>query len=187
MSAKCSGYTSPALCTNIATPSAGREEYRVTHLSARDRALASCCCTSHPSFDFVKPAQRWPHTSIERAPSGKEINTNVLHHDWSTHNIPWNKWCLTTGTTCGSCYKYFSTEKCFKYLSQIFSDYQALGQKTNISKIFFHHHQKDQCRQWPYVADTLWSQRQYLKSCLQLTTDKVITRPDFSMFIALEA
>ena len=31
----------------------------ITYLSARDRALASCCCsTSQPSFDFVNPAQR---------------------------------------------------------------------------------------------------------------------------------
>jgi len=29
------------------------------YLSARDRALASCCCsTSQPSFDLVNPAQR---------------------------------------------------------------------------------------------------------------------------------
>ena len=46
----------------------------ITYLSARDRALASCCCsTSQPSFNFVNPAQRWPQTSIERAPSGNKI------------------------------------------------------------------------------------------------------------------
>lgn len=31
----------------------------ITYLSAKDRALASCCCsTSQPSFDLVNPAQR---------------------------------------------------------------------------------------------------------------------------------
>lgn len=74
--------------------------YRLTHLSARDWALASCCWTSHPSFDFVKPAQRWPHTSIERAPSGKKINTNAVHNDWCTHNISRKKRGYL-GTSCG--------------------------------------------------------------------------------------
>ena len=48
----------------------------ITYLSAKDRALASCCCsTSQPSFDLVNPAQRWPQTSIERAPSGNKIKS----------------------------------------------------------------------------------------------------------------
>lgn len=48
--------------------------------SANERALASCCCsTSQFPRPRLKPAERWPHTSMDRAPSVEQYRSYMFN------------------------------------------------------------------------------------------------------------